>query len=86
MKQLLPELCSDAHPKEFLHRLNVHGGRWILIANNGSRITLFNDALGQRRLYYTSPPVNGEVWCGTQPGIIASILNLEPGRVVMEFV
>jgi hypothetical protein len=86
LKQLLPELCSDAHPKEFLHRLNVYGGRWILIANNGSRITLFNDALGQRQLYYTSPPVNGEVWCGAQPGIIASILNLEPSRVAMEFV
>lgn len=85
LKQLMPELCSDSHPMDFLQTLNVYGGRWILIANNGSRITVCNDALGQRPLYYTPRLANGEVWCGAQPGIIGSLLGLEPSRLAMEF-
>ena len=86
LTQLLPELCSDAQPHEFLQQLDGFGGRWVLIVNNGSRIIAVNDALGQRQLYYTSAPVNGEVWCGAQPGLLARVLDLEPDGPAMEFV
>jgi hypothetical protein len=83
VKRLLPEL--SAQPDKSLDRLNGCGGRWILIANNGSQITVLNDALGQRQVYYVSPSINGEAWCGSQPGIIADLLGLKLSRASMEF-
>jgi hypothetical protein len=86
LAQLLPELCSDTGLNESLQSTNRFGGRWILIADNGSRITLLSDALGQRQVYYTFRPIRGEVWCASQPGIVADILNLKPSRDAIEFI
>ena len=85
LEKLLPEVCSDTHPENFLQQLSIYGGRWILIANNGSRVTVFTDALAQRPVFYTPHLTNGEVWCAAQPAIIASILGLEPSRPALEF-
>ena len=85
IKELLPELCSDARGKDSLKRLSTYGGRWILIADNGDDVAVFNDALGQRQLYYASSPANGEIWCAAQPGLIATILNLEPSQKAAAF-
>lgn len=86
LAQLLPDLCSGADCIESLQKTNRFGGRWVLIADTGSRITLLSDPLGQRQIYYTFPSIQGEVWCASQPGIIAEVLNLEPSANAMEFV
>jgi hypothetical protein len=86
VKQLLPQLCSDAQPEQSLQCLNVFGGRWILIADNGSHVIIVNDALGLRQVFYTPSLANGDAWCGSQPGIIARLFKLEISRAATDFV
>jgi hypothetical protein len=53
------------------------GGRWILIADDGREVRLFNDATGLRQVFHTVPGSGYPLWCGSQTGIIAEILDLE---------
>lgn len=86
VKELLPQLCSESEPVKSLQSINRFGGRWILIADNGTDIRLVSDALAQRQIYYTCPQVQGKTWCASQPGILASLLQLEPGKEAADFV
>jgi len=52
-------------------------GRWILIVDDGGEIMLFNDPMGLRQVFFTNSCLSKEVWCASQPGIIAEHLNLE---------
>lgn len=60
------------------------GGRWILIASHGKSTRIFNDATGLRQIYYCRVP-NGEVWCASQPDLIANGLNLKKDSEAVEF-
>ena len=53
------------------------GGRWILIACDGKRTTVFNDPAGLRQVFYTRREYLSELWCASQPGILARLLGLE---------
>ena len=53
------------------------GGRWILIVDDGKELRLFNDPMGLRQTFYTNILHTRDLWCASQPGIIAEILNLE---------
>jgi hypothetical protein len=53
------------------------GGRWILIVDDGSNVNLFHDASGLRQVFHTDVQRTGEVWCASQPGIVAEALGLE---------
>ena len=55
--------------------VNNLGGRWILIFNDGKDSRLFHDATGLRQVFYTDKVIN-EMWCASQPGLIAEELNL----------
>ena len=53
------------------------GGRWILIVNDGKELRLFNDPMGLRQAFYSDISHTQDLWCASQPGIIAEVLNLE---------
>ena len=84
--ELLPKLWSGDPRTNSPQCTNRLGGRWILIADDGIQVRLFSDALGQRQICYTSPPVGGEIWCASQPGTLARLLKLEVDPEAQEFV
>jgi len=53
------------------------GGRWLLIVNDGVAVRLFTDPMGFRQVCYTNEAWRGEMWCATQPELIARICGLE---------
>lgn len=61
------------------------GGRWILIVNDGRKIVLFNDPAGLRQVFHTDPEYIRELWCASQPGIIAKILDFQMDKEAVEF-
>ena len=71
----------------FFERTYPLGGRWILIVDDGEEIRLFNDPMGLRQVFYTDVSFCRDLWCASQPGIIAKVLNLEVDKaVVREFI
>jgi len=64
---------------------NRLGGRWVLVARNGEKISLFNDALGLRQVFYTTPDFSEGVWAVSQPGLLAWLLKLNIDDEAMEF-
>lgn len=72
---ILKVLIKDlSNPDLLFTRTEKLGGRWILIYETKESIILFNDATGLRSVYYTSS-ITDELWCASQPGIIADELN-----------
>lgn len=57
-----------------------YGGRWIVIASDGNDITLFNDAAGLRQVFHTNERYGRELWCGSEPGMLARVLRLQMDR------
>lgn len=52
-----------------------YSGRWVLIWKDKSGVKIMNDACGTRQVYFYID--KNEVWCGSQPSIIACELGLE---------
>lgn len=74
LADLLRELAAGADLTRYVSRF---GGRWILIADDGERVRLLHDALGLRQAFYTDVKQTTEMWCASQPGILADVLNLQ---------
>jgi len=75
---IISSLIVKLHNSEtFFKHTNDYGGRWILIVEDGEHITLFNDAMGLRQVFYTDVSCSRDLWCASQPGLIAEILSLE---------
>lgn len=51
------------------------GGRWVLIVTDGARTSVFGDAAGLRHIVYTAGAAPGQVWCASQPGLLAEIVR-----------
>jgi len=62
------------------------GGRWVLIANDGTDSVLFNDALGLRQVYYTVPDYQEGLWVMSQPGILAWLKKLHIDDAALKFI
>jgi len=58
-----------------LDRSSKFGGRWILIVDDGKHIRLFHDAIGLRQVCYTDADYTSDLWCASQPGLIAERLK-----------
>ena len=69
----------------FFEHTDKFGGRWILIVNDGKALKLFNDAAGLRQVFYTDVPGSTDLWCASQPGLIAETLHLETAPEASEF-
>jgi len=64
---------------------NQLGGRWAIIAKNDEQAILFNDALGLRQVFFTTPDYCKDVWAASQPGLIAWLFNLKVDDEAMNF-
>src|SRR3989304_5267483 len=62
------------------------GGRWILIVDDGKEIRLFTDPAGTRQVMYTDKNYTKDLWCASQSGIIAEILNLGMDNEAVNFI
>jgi hypothetical protein len=86
LDNLLKELCTCDSLDSFFKCTYTFGGRWILIADDGNAVILFNDAAGLRQVYYNVDTSSQDIWCASQPGVIADILKLEPDTEALEFI
>ena len=62
------------------------GGRWILIVDDGKQIRLFHDAVGLRQVFYADARHASELWCASQPGLIAERLKLRMDPSAINFI
>ena len=85
--EILDSLINKLSPCEtFFKHTSIFGGRWVLIADDGANIRLFNDAIGLRQVFYTDKDVTGELWCASQPEMIADLLSLPMNTDAVDFV
>ncbi len=82
LRQLFGELSTC---DRFFHHTDRFGGRWALIVDDGSQMILFHDPLGQRQVFYTDVRYTGDLWCASQPGIVAGLLGLRMDRDAVNF-
>jgi hypothetical protein len=68
---LLQSTAGD--PGRLLRTTARYAGRWVLIADDGQRVTALPDPAGMRSLYYAASPDG--VWCASQPGMLAQLLE-----------
>lgn len=71
---------------KFLDRSSRFGGRWILIVDNGISVRLFHDAVGLRQVFYTDIDHASDLWCASQPGMIAERLKLRMDPSASNFI
>ena len=62
------------------------GGRWVVIADDGEQVVLFNDALGLRQVFYTAPDYREGLWVMSQPGILAWLKELSIDDAALSFI
>ena len=70
----------------FITHTYKYGGRWVLITNDGKETRLFNDAAGLRQVFYRENLQSNALWCASQPGLIAEILDLERDKDAVDFI
>lgn len=62
--------------EDLLEHMARFGGRWVLVVNDGVRTVGFADAAGLRQVAYTVGSAPGQMWCASQPGLIAEVVDL----------
>jgi hypothetical protein len=72
--------------ESFIARTHNYGGRWILVVNDGRKIALLNDAVGLRQVFYTETPYADQLWCASQPEIMAGLLGLTMDKAAVGFI
>ena len=61
-------------------------GNWILIYKEYDDIFLFHDCTGARSIFYTNVNKTKNLWFASQPGLIASLLNLQEDKNAIDFI
>lgn len=69
-----------------LERSCTFGGRWILIVDDGKQVRLFHDAAGLRQVFYADVHYTSEIWCASQPGMIAEQLKWGMDSRAIDFI
>lgn len=82
---VLKELISAQSFRDLIKATYRYAGRFVLIFEDGSSAKLMHDCAGLRQIYYTTG--TKEVWCGSQPSILAGFLDLEKShnKVLKDF-
>lgn len=82
---ILEELLGKSSGRESLIRNTAeYGGRWIIIMDDGEERYLFTDAAGLRQVFYAE--ADSGLWCASQPGMLARLLDLKTGSRAEEFI
>ena len=75
-KIILEEIIQNSQCfNDVLNCIDKYSGRWALIWKDQFGVKLMNDACGTRQIYFYID--KNEVWCGSQPSIIAHELGLK---------
>lgn len=78
----LAERCPDArHAPRSATEL---GGRWVMIADDGTDLILFHDPCGLRQVYHSTWDAT-ETWCASQPARIAQAMRSAVGPRQKDF-
>jgi hypothetical protein len=83
-REILALLAESAAVADLPFRTAPLGGRWALVAYDGSKGVIFTDACGMRQVHYTEPS-HAEFWCGTQERGIAEPLGLDISASAHDF-
>lgn len=62
------------------------GGRWVLVLKDERGLFLLNDATGLRQVFYADIAGEKEIWCASQPSLLASMLNLKKDGEALQFI
>ncbi len=85
-KDIIEDLLKKCKStKDIFEHTNSMGGRWILIFNNNDDIILFSDASGLRQICHSNSLLDKDnIWCASQPGIIAEENKLNFDKEVID--
>jgi PAS domain S-box-containing protein len=86
LHRLLRDLCACAKLDDFFKCTYELGGRWILIVDDGKEIRLFHDTVGYRQVFFTDLSLCNELWCASQPALIAEALGCQIDDEAKEFI
>ena len=86
LNRLLRDLCASAGLNDFFKCTYDLGGRWILIVDDGKEIRLHHDAVGYRQVFFTDLSFCSELWCASQPALIAEVLGYQIDDEAKEFI
>ncbi len=78
--------CKLSRCQDFFPHTYRYGGRWILIANDGNTTSLFHDAGGIRQAFYTHAGYGSDIWCASQPGLLAKMFGLKMSPEALELI
>jgi hypothetical protein len=78
LARLAKRLGEGASSSSLVEATHDLGGRWILIVDDGASVLLLNDAMGMRTVFYTDLSRFAQLWCASQPGLLAETLGLAP--------
>ncbi len=90
---LRPETGETEIIERFLGSVSFHGivqelktlsGRFVLILKRHDGMRLFHDAVALRQVNYCKTP-DGNIWCASQPEVIAEQLNFNLDEEVLDF-
>jgi hypothetical protein len=70
----------------FIANTYSYGGRWVLIVNDGKDVRLYTDAVGLRQVFFSLTDYTRELWCASQPRMIAEILRLDMDEKGVELI
>jgi hypothetical protein len=74
------------HGAELIDLTSRFGGRWAFIVNDGRTMRLFHDAMGLRPVFYTDLRRVRDLWCTSQPALVAQMLGLPLKPEVVDLV
>jgi hypothetical protein len=83
LAETLTALHADA---ELFDVVEPWGGRWALIVDDGRTVKLLHDAMGLRPVFYTDAQRTRDLWCASQPTLVAQILRLPLRQDVIDLV
>ena len=84
---IVKNLAENCHNfKLLIEQTARFGGRWILLYEDGKNISLVNDATGLRQVFYTAGLGKENIWCASQPRIIADLLKLQVDGDASDFI
>ncbi len=86
LNSLFKKFCECRGVDDIIDHTYTFGGRWIIIAKKSDHeIILFHDPAGFRQVFYTDES-SKQLWCASQPGIIAKELNLTMDKDALDFI
>ena len=75
-KQILESMLIQSNSFQDIIKLTYPlAGRWIIIYSSNYELKLLHDPSGLRQIFYSK--IENELWCASQPHILASIFNIQ---------